>query len=173
MQLPLILTYGGMSVRIFKFVDDEAQKKMVSFEETGEVRYAINGTPIDTGIQYEEHRTWTFEAAHLNTEERNTIELMARSQNKARRLWNGTQNYAIRLDDWITPYLDLGRTRTRAIAMDGAKVAPVTPIGTMGLSYPAQWDVRFLGVPEFSNLRTNSTLYNCQITLKELTRVNP
>ncbi|MGL5062456.1 MAG: hypothetical protein ACRC62_20960 [Microcoleus sp.] len=160
-------------MRITKFTDDEAQKRMVSFENTGEMRYSINGTPIDTGIQYEEHRIWTFEAAHLTRSQRDTIELIARSQNKARRLWNGSQNYAVRLHDWITPYLDVGNVRTRAIATDGAKVGTVTPIGTAGLSYPAQWDVRFLDVPEFSNLRTNSTIYNCQIVLKELGRVLP
>jgi hypothetical protein len=172
-QLPLILTYGALSVRIFKFSDNEDQKKMVSFEEFGEVRYSLNGAPIDTGIQYEPHRIWTFEAAHLTKAERNTIELIAKMQNDARRRWTTTQNYAVRLHDWITPYIDVGTTRTRAIAMDGTTAGVAISIGSSGLSYPAQWDVRFLSMPEFSNVRTNSTIYNCQITLKELNRVLP
>jgi hypothetical protein len=172
--LPLILSYDSLSVRITKFVgDDEAQKRMVSFEETGEVRYSIAGTPIDTGIQHENHRIWTFEAMHLTPGERYAIELMAQLQNKARRQWSASRNYAIRLHDWITPYLDTGTVRTRAIARDGVKVGSVTAIGTAGLKYPAQWNVRFLDFPSFTNVRANGTRYNCSIVLKELERVLP
>ena len=174
-KLPLILVYNSLQIRITKFRNDDQQRKMVSFEPTGNVKYSINGTPIDAGIQYEEHRIWTFEAVGLTRDEKQMLELISLSQGRARRLWaSPSNNYAIRLHDWITPYTDIGTTRTRAIALDGSTVGTVDPIGvTDGLSYPSQWDVRFEGVPEIENARTNGTSYNAKIVLKELKRVLP
>ena len=173
--LPLILTYDTLQLRITKFRNDDQQRKMVSFEPTGPVKYSINGTPIDSGIQYEEHRVWTFEAVGLTKEEKQMLELISLAQGRARRLWaSPANNYAVRLHDWITPYTDIGTTRTRAIALDGVTAGVVSAIaGTAGLSYPSQWDVRFEGVPEIENARTNGTSYNAKIILKELKRVLP
>jgi hypothetical protein len=173
--LPLILTYDSLNlkVRLTKFRDDDQQRKMVSFEPTGLAKYSINGSPIDSGIQYEEHRIWTFEAVGITMLEKQQIELMVKAQNSARRLWNPANISAIRLHDWITPYVDIGTTRTRGLASDGLETAVVRQIGEVGLSYAAAWNIRFDFVPEFENTRTNGTSYNTKIVLKELDRVLP
>lgn len=170
---PLILEYGGAKVQ---FNDFKSFK--VTHEPTGEVAYSINGTPLDSGIQYEEHRIWEFDAYNISRADRNKIEMMVQAQNKARRIWTPTQDYKIRLHDWIEHYQEPGTNRSRALAIRGNNIqAPITQVldesNTVGISYPAQWNVRFLNRPEWEDTRTNMSIFCAKITLKELDRVFP
>lgn len=169
----LIFEYAGALVPIEVF---RSHPKITS-EPTGDVTYSINGTPLDTGIQYEEHRFWDVDALRLSRNDRNILELMVQAQNQNRRLWSPTKNYQIILHDWISEYQQPGTARSRALAKrnNGLITSPVTQIlGTdgaaIGLSYYAQWNVRFVDRPEWEDTRTNASEFAVKFKIKELDR---
>jgi hypothetical protein len=169
----LIFEYAGCLVPIEVF----RSHPKITAESTGEVTYSINGTPVDNGIQHEEHRIWEVEALAISRGDRNALEMMVQAQNQNRRVWSPTKNYQIILHDWIAEYQQFGTARSRALAKrsNGAITSPVTPItgtaGTaIGLSYYAQWNVRFVDRPEWEDTRTNSSLFGVKFKLKELDR---
>ena len=170
----LIIEYDGLKVALSKF--KSAPK--ITAENTGEVAYSINGTPIDSGIQYEEHRIWEIEAAMIPRPDRDALEIIAQSQNKKRRLWSPDRNYQVILHDWIAEYQEpIGRTRALARRTDALIQSQVrnslNSLGAIvGVSYYAQWNVRFLNRIEWEDSRTNSTEFAAKFTLKELDRIN-
>ena len=163
MNSSLILSYGLHNVTLNRFAENGLKQ---TFEPIGDVAYSINGTPIDSGIQYEEHRIYSIEAI-VDYGQYKDLQYLHRDANKARSLWNPALNYSIVLEDFINPYSEPGNTQTRAIATGGA-------ISTRprGISYPAKFKVRVIDLG-FTPLRQNRSLYKAMINLKETDRILP
>lgn len=159
----LKLSYLNNTVILNRFFENGCK---LSHEPIGDVAYSISGTPIDSGIQYEQHRIYTIEAL-LSSDELFKLDCLFKSAEKARTLWNPAINYAIVLEDFIHHYKEPGNTQSRAVATDGTIVST-----GFGLSYPAKFKVRVLDY-DSDLLRQNRSISKARFTLKETDRVFP
>jgi hypothetical protein len=163
MNASLILSYGSYNVTLNRFMEKGCKQ---TFESAGDVAYSINGTPIDSGIQYEAPRVYNLEAI-VNYPDYMELQYLCLAADKARALWTANANYAIVLEDFINHYSEPGNTQTRALATGGALT-----VQSNGLTYPAKFKVRIID-HSFEMLRQTRSLYKAIITLKETDRMLP
>lgn len=163
MNASLILSYGTHNVTLNRFMEKGYKQ---TFESAGDVAYSINGTPIDSGIQYEPHRIYNLEAI-VNYPDYMALQYLIKAANTARSLWTSATPYAVILEDFINHYSEPGNIQTRALATGGALT-----VQSNGLTYPAKFKVRIVDY-SFEVIRQNRSLYKATINLKETDRVLP
>ena len=155
----LKLTIDTFSVELKRFTPQGYDLKV---SESGDVEYSLFGASVD-GPAFEEKRIWTI-GAYVDLTARQALErIFKRSETKRR---SAPTDFSILVEDFITPFIEDGGTRTRGLATGGTVV---TDGG--GISYPAKYYARMFS-PTFVEYDYR-TLHLASFVLKELDKVAP
>ena len=151
----LTLSINTLSVTLDRFT---AYDRILA--DPGQIEYAVVGTPLDSGPQYEPKMVWTV-SAMVTWEEWHTLGAIFLSSDSLRRQ-NG--NYRVLVQDSVQNFIESG-IRTRAIAIGGTE--ETFPGGT---AYPAQFYCRMFE-PKSQWQRNGLYPYIASFTLRELDKV--
>ena len=158
----LKLSIDTLTVELGNGYDSSFTSYEKTIAETGSVEYSLYGTALEEGSLYEPKYVWTIGVYLSLTQWQNLQVIYQRCERKRR-----TQaSYNIVLEDFISPYVEDVTSRTRALATG----ASVTTIGSVAISYPAQFNVR-LFEPKAIEGNNRNFKYLVTFVLKELDTV--
>jgi hypothetical protein len=156
---PIRLTIDTFTTELRRFTPTGYDVKVTA---SGDVEYSLFGSVVD-GPAFEEKRIWTI-SAYIDLAAKQALwRIYKRSEAKRRA---APTDFSILVEDYITPFIEDGSTRTRGLATSGTVV---TDSG--GISYPAKYYARMFE-PTFVEYDYRG-LHLCSFVLKELDRVAP
>lgn len=112
----------------------------------GPPTYSLSGTSIDGGYSYEAKRLWEIGTIMEESEMLMLHGIFAQTDLNRRNL----TAYDLSIEDSITPFVEPGTANTRALV----PTTVTTPIGTVAISYYAQYKGGFIAPPKIEPYST-------------------